>query len=196
MPQQQEDQTGIEIRSYRELCASQMGRNEYKNLYCGVLSLGVNEDTDVIQRASIIWDKETDRFGIAFPKDSEDRDDANIAHVTRVHFYHEGYKPVENTGAFVAISEILEDLPQLKGKDLTLSERAGGDRIIDGMTHAQLEAVINAAVMQNTAAMKLAEMRQAYDDMLQLTADNAFANKPAEPEPEKKSAKKQATRSP
>ena len=161
--------------NFRAMCQSRLGSGKFGDLYTTALKTGTGEPTDVLPYAAIIWDKDNDLFSIAFPHEGE-----HITHRLSVHFYHEDHEPLSDSGVFKPLSEVLEHLPQLKNKNVTMSER-GGDRIINNLTHAQLETIIDCVTSLNHGLKQIADYRRQLDETIQLQTDNAFTNKPAEP---------------
>lgn len=161
--------------NFRSLCTAKADprTGHFEGIYAAAVQTGTGEATDALPFAVILWDKETDLFGVTFPEDGE-----HMLHRLHAHFYNGNLKPTPDSSAFKPLSEVLEHLPQLKDKNITTSQR-GTDRIINNLTHAQLETVIECASSLNHGLKQIADYRKAMDAHIQLQADNAFTSKPA-----------------
>ncbi|TAL26945.1 MAG: hypothetical protein EPN97_18435 [Alphaproteobacteria bacterium] len=167
-----------EITSYREIAADPLSHNSnslFKGMFAGAVDMGASGATDVLPVAAIVWDKLTDRFSICFPHNGEE-----VVHRLCVHFFHDGYEPVKDSSSFKPVADVLAQLPQLAGKEFSISPR-GGDRIIDNLTHAQLEAIIESAQLLNAGLKEISDYRKSLDAALGLAIDNAFPNKAPAP---------------
>jgi hypothetical protein len=171
---------------FRKLCTTAMGRDgtsPYAGIYAALLDTGFDGKTDALPFASILWNKKTDRFAIAFPHKAD-----HALHRLKAHFFLEGYPGVKDSGAFKSLETVLEALPALKGKEYAVSPRT--DRIIDNLTHAQLKAVVTGITDLNRGLSAIAQARQQLQDSLKRTVDDAFGNKAVQPvaAPEQKPA--------
>jgi hypothetical protein len=158
-------------KNYRNNCTMQLGRNEFAHLFAGSTDLSVNRGTDKLPYAAIIWNKATDLFAVTFADEDE-----HLLHRLRVHFFHEGHEPIKDSGAFLPVGKVFEACPRLVGKDLTFSRR-GGDRIIDGLTHAQLNAILKCATLVNHGEKLIHDFRAGISDQVKRTVDNNFSNR-------------------
>ena len=162
---------------FRKLASSRLGygdKSPFADLYAGVVELGADEMIDALPAAAIIWNKKTDRFAITFVPP---RNNQHVLHRLGVHFFHEGYEPVKDSGAFMPVAKIAALLPPLQNKDYTVSPRT--DRIIDNLTHAQVEALVASASALNKSLKLIRDFQRSVSGGLKLTIDNAFANKSA-----------------
>ncbi|MBI1214922.1 MAG: hypothetical protein GC185_03775 [Alphaproteobacteria bacterium] len=153
---------------FRKLCDRPLGNSEkspYADKYSCLVDLGFEDESDVLPYAVVIWDKKTDRFAVAFPHELD-----SAQHRLKVHFFHEGYKPVEDSSAFKPAQAVVDALPALDGKEFSLSH----DRIIDNMSHAQLKAVIAGATRLNEGRKEIHDMEKKLRQDLGRVVNDAF----------------------
>lgn len=174
------------LPNLRELCTSKLGGGKHGDLYAAIINTGVDKQTDALPCAALIWDKETDLFGLTFPHSDE-----KALFRLGVHFFpHLSDHVLEDSGNFKPLSEVFEHLPRLADKDISIAER-GKDRIMNNLTHDQALAVLDSAASLNHGLKQIAEYRKQLDASLKLNADNAFTRKPPQPAtPAKPAAKK------
>ncbi len=158
--------------NFREMCVSPLGRSEkrkYGSLYATALDMGINPESDVLRYVVAIWDKTTDRFSLCLPQDEK-----HMVHRTRVHFFHEGFPSIKDSGAFLPAAELLTHLPELGRKGLVTS-RSG--RVVEDLTHAQLEAILMGISKLNQNAKAVFDLNAAARREVGLVIDNTFANR-------------------